>query len=343
MTRVGWVMATCFAALSIGVSALFHPAPKLLWNASASVPIGLYAVHRAGALHVGELLVVHAARAPRDVSRSASLLAQRRAALKARPRSSGSDRLPHRAEIIVLGPLRHAPAAILGDVSFSVERGGALALVGPSGSGKSTLLRCLNRLVEPDIRDREVRWPRRPNVRLAGISATRRPGHAGARYLLRGHRRRQSPPPSRRNGRGFSDGAASPRACGSRVRSGSARRRCHPRSLGGREAAGDHCPGTAGRSSGTAPRRANLGARSAKRAARPGDHVSTRRARGLTIVAVSHQPDLVRGLSGSLLYLVRGRVEAFESADDPDARTPGDARLRAFLAGRAAPVTERRS
>jgi conjugative transfer signal peptidase TraF len=58
MTRVGWVMATCFAALSIGVAALFHPTPKLLWNASASVPIGLYTVHRAGALHVGELLVV---------------------------------------------------------------------------------------------------------------------------------------------------------------------------------------------------------------------------------------------------------------------------------------------
>jgi len=58
MTRFGLVMATCFAALLIGVSAAFQPAPRLLWNASASVPIGLYAVHRAGALHVGELLVV---------------------------------------------------------------------------------------------------------------------------------------------------------------------------------------------------------------------------------------------------------------------------------------------
>jgi type IV secretory pathway protease TraF len=58
MTRFGWVMTTCLAALTVGVSALFHPAPKLLWNASASVPIGLYAVHRAGALRVDELLVV---------------------------------------------------------------------------------------------------------------------------------------------------------------------------------------------------------------------------------------------------------------------------------------------
>ena len=32
--------------------------PKLLWNASASVPIGLYAVRRAIPLYVGELVVV---------------------------------------------------------------------------------------------------------------------------------------------------------------------------------------------------------------------------------------------------------------------------------------------
>jgi len=40
-------------------------------------------------------------------------------------------------------------APILKDVSFTVERGNALTLVGPSGSGKSSLLRCLNRLEEP--------------------------------------------------------------------------------------------------------------------------------------------------------------------------------------------------
>jgi ABC-type multidrug transport system fused ATPase/permease subunit len=43
----------------------------------------------------------------------------------------------------------HPGVSILQDVSVTVERGGALTLVGPSGSGKSTLLRCLNRLVEP--------------------------------------------------------------------------------------------------------------------------------------------------------------------------------------------------
>ena len=64
-----------FRGAVVGVSALFHPAPKLLWNASASVPIGLYAVHRAGALHVGELARRHAARTARDLSRSAPLSA----------------------------------------------------------------------------------------------------------------------------------------------------------------------------------------------------------------------------------------------------------------------------
>jgi conjugative transfer signal peptidase TraF len=58
MTRFGWVMTTCSAAIGIGLAALLHPAPRLIWNASASVPIGFYAVHPAGALHVDELLVV---------------------------------------------------------------------------------------------------------------------------------------------------------------------------------------------------------------------------------------------------------------------------------------------
>ena len=39
---------------------------------------------------------------------------------------------------------------VLTDISFSLEQGQALAIIGSSGSGKTTLLRCLNFLEKPD-------------------------------------------------------------------------------------------------------------------------------------------------------------------------------------------------
>ena len=39
---------------------------------------------------------------------------------------------------------------VLREVSFSMEKGGCLAIIGSSGSGKTTLLRCLNFLETPD-------------------------------------------------------------------------------------------------------------------------------------------------------------------------------------------------
>ena len=39
---------------------------------------------------------------------------------------------------------------VLNDISFSLERGQALSIIGSSGSGKTTLLRCLNFLERPD-------------------------------------------------------------------------------------------------------------------------------------------------------------------------------------------------
>src|SRR5207244_3563062 len=148
---------------------------------------------------------------------------------------------------------RGGPApSILDDVSFTVERGRALTLVGPSGSGKSSLLRCLNRLVEPTS----------GTVRLDG-----------------------------RDIRSFD-----PRALRRRV------------------------------------------AIVMQTGVLVGETVSRlRSARGLSIVAVTHQPELVRRLGGGLLYLVKGRVEAFESIDGPGAGAVADARLQAFLAGERIP------
>ncbi len=42
------------------------------------------------------------------------------------------------------------PTRVLDDISFTLEQGQALAIIGSSGSGKTTLLRCLNFLETPD-------------------------------------------------------------------------------------------------------------------------------------------------------------------------------------------------
>ena len=39
---------------------------------------------------------------------------------------------------------------VLKDISFSLEKGQAVSIIGSSGSGKTTLLRCLNFLETPD-------------------------------------------------------------------------------------------------------------------------------------------------------------------------------------------------
>jgi len=58
MIRISWIVAAAIATFGIGLPTFLHPAPRLIWNASASVPIGLYAVHPAGRLNLGELVVV---------------------------------------------------------------------------------------------------------------------------------------------------------------------------------------------------------------------------------------------------------------------------------------------
>ena len=71
MTRRGWFFATYFAVLGVGASMVLHPAPRLLWNETASVPVGLYRLRPDPAPHVGDVVAV---RLPRH---EAMLLATR--------------------------------------------------------------------------------------------------------------------------------------------------------------------------------------------------------------------------------------------------------------------------
>ena len=45
---------------------------------------------------------------------------------------------------------RFGDIEVLSDVSFTVDKGETVCVLGPSGSGKSTLLRCINWLEQPD-------------------------------------------------------------------------------------------------------------------------------------------------------------------------------------------------
>lgn len=57
MTCLATITTAGLAVLFVGTTALVHPTPKLIWNASASVPIGLYVVRPASDLHIGDLVV----------------------------------------------------------------------------------------------------------------------------------------------------------------------------------------------------------------------------------------------------------------------------------------------
>lgn len=71
MTRRAWFFGTCFVVLAVGVSAAMHVAPRLLWNSTISVPVGLYQLRAEGGLHVGDLAAL------RLPDRLALLLSQR--------------------------------------------------------------------------------------------------------------------------------------------------------------------------------------------------------------------------------------------------------------------------
>jgi ABC-type multidrug transport system fused ATPase/permease subunit len=224
---------------------------------------------------------------------------------------------------------------VLNDVSFTVGRGHSLTLVGPSGSGKSTLLRCLNRLVEPtsgtlrfDGDDARSFDPRELRRRVALVMQTPVLFEGTVRDNLRV---RPADAPG-----DFSE---------DRLRATLAEVGLEPDLLdrdGATLSGGEKQRVTIARALLRDPQALLLdeptSALDPPNALLVVETISRlRAARGLSIVAVTHQADLVRRLGGGLLYLVKGRVEAFESVDGPSGGAVVDARLRAFLAGEQIP------
>ncbi len=58
MTRFGTVMVTYFSVMGVATAALVPTPLKLVWNVSASAPVGLYAIEPAGRLEVTDLLAI---------------------------------------------------------------------------------------------------------------------------------------------------------------------------------------------------------------------------------------------------------------------------------------------
>ncbi|GBQ93952.1 peptidase S26 [Gluconacetobacter liquefaciens] len=65
MTRFGWFFTTYVAVMAIMLGAFFRPAPRLIWNATASTPVGLYRLQSVRILHVGDLVAI---RPPADIA-----------------------------------------------------------------------------------------------------------------------------------------------------------------------------------------------------------------------------------------------------------------------------------
>lgn len=60
MTRFGYVTLTCLMTMGVAASAFTETPKKLIWNASASAPIGLYSIEPADRLEMTDLVAVDA-------------------------------------------------------------------------------------------------------------------------------------------------------------------------------------------------------------------------------------------------------------------------------------------
>jgi conjugative transfer signal peptidase TraF len=60
MTRIATMLATALSSITLGTSAFIQPSKTLIWNASASAPIGLYLIQPADILDATDLVAVMA-------------------------------------------------------------------------------------------------------------------------------------------------------------------------------------------------------------------------------------------------------------------------------------------
>ena len=60
MSRFGYVMVTYVMTMGVAIASFVHLPTKLIWNASASTPIGLYSIAPASHLEVTDLVAVRA-------------------------------------------------------------------------------------------------------------------------------------------------------------------------------------------------------------------------------------------------------------------------------------------
>ena len=60
MTRITTMLATALSSITLGTSVFVEPSKTLIWNASASAPIGLYLIQPADDLDVTDLVAVAA-------------------------------------------------------------------------------------------------------------------------------------------------------------------------------------------------------------------------------------------------------------------------------------------
>jgi putative ABC transport system ATP-binding protein len=226
---------------------------------------------------------------------------------------------------------------VLQDICCQVEPGGVLTLVGPSGSGKSTLLRCFNRLAEPG----------NGTIRLGGEDICQ----LDPRQLRRRAAMVMQAPV-------LFEGTVRDNLClrppGHTLDLGEPRLAAVLQEVGLDAALLDRDAAqlSGGEKQRVTIARALLGdpqvllldeptsALDPPNTARVVEVLSRLcRARGMTVVAVSHQPEFVRALGGWVLYLVKGRVRAYAPVSVLDASdVQADSGLRAFLAGVVEPT-----